>query len=111
MQNNILLLDNKDKEIGFEEKLKTHQKGLLHRAFSVLIFDSKGNMLIQRRAFNKYHSGGLWSNTCCSHQRKGELLDRAVHERLIEEMGFNVEEVDIEGKKEFEVMELLKLKR
>jgi isopentenyl-diphosphate delta-isomerase len=82
----IILVNKKDQEIGSEDKLKVHKLGLLHRSFSIFIFNSKGKLLIQRRAKNKYHSGGLWSNTCCSHQRPNELLNKAVHQRLTEEM-------------------------
>lgn len=84
----IILVDKKDNEIGEEEKLKAHQEGKLHRAFSIFIFNSKGEMMLQQRAKTKYHSGGLWSNTCCSHPRAGELLEEAVKRRLKEEMGF-----------------------
>lgn len=70
-------------------KLEAHKKGLLHRAFSIFVFNDKGQMLIQRRAMGKYHSGGLWSNTCCSHPRPEEKLEEAIHRRLEEEMGFD----------------------
>ena len=73
MNDVLILVDEQDKENGTEEKIDAHRKGLLHRAFSLFIYDSKLNkMLIQRRAINKYHSGGLWTNACCSHPRKGE---------------------------------------
>ena len=85
----ILLVNIADELQGSEEKLLVHRLGLLHRAFSILVFNFKGEMLIQRRALHKYHSGGLWSNACCSHQREGELLDEAVHRRMREELGFN----------------------
>ena len=85
----ILLVDEEDNEKGFEEKLKVHKEGKLHRAFSIFVFNSKGELLLQRRAKGKYHSGGLWTNTCCSHQRQGERLEEAVHRRLKEEMGFD----------------------
>ena len=71
------------------EKMEAHKKGLLHRAFSVFIFNDKGELLLQKRASHKYHSGGLWTNTCCSHPRPEETLDEAVHRRLVEEMGFD----------------------
>jgi isopentenyl-diphosphate delta-isomerase len=87
----ILLVNKNDKEIGFDDKLKVHKLGLFHRAFSIFIFDSKGRLLIQKRAKNKYHSGGLWSNTCCSHQKQNETLDIATHKRLKEEIGFDCE--------------------
>ena len=73
------------------EKMAAHQEGALHRAFSVFVFNSDGELLLQRRALHKYHSGGLWTNTCCSHPRPGEDLDAAVHRRLVEEMGFDCE--------------------
>lgn len=70
-------------------KLVAHRKGLLHRAFSIFIFNPRGELLLQRRTRRKYHSGGLWSNTCCSHPRPGETVLRAAHRRLKEEMGFD----------------------
>jgi isopentenyl-diphosphate delta-isomerase len=73
------------------DKLEVHQKGLLHRAFSIFIFNDKGEMLIQQRAMLKYHSGGLWTNACCSHPSPGEETDAAAHRRLMEEMGFDTE--------------------
>ncbi len=85
----VILVDHSGKEIGLEEKLAAHQKGLLHRAFSVFVFNSKGELLLQRRADDKYHSGGLWSNTCCSHPMPGEEIADAAHRRLREEMGFD----------------------
>ncbi len=88
---NIILVDENDREIGHEEKLCAHEKGLLHRAFSILVYNSKNEILLQQRAKSKYHCGGLWSNTCCSHPRKGESLDAAIHRRLKEEMGFDCE--------------------
>ena len=87
----ILTVDEKDKVIGKEEKIKVHREGKLHRAFSIFVFNSKGKLLLQKRAKSKYHSGGLWTNTCCSHQRDGETLEKAVHRRLKEEMGFDCE--------------------
>ena len=66
---NVILVDENDREIGLMEKMEAHQKGLLHRAFSVFIFNEEGELLLQQRAFDKYHSGGLWTNTCCSHPR------------------------------------------
>jgi isopentenyl-diphosphate Delta-isomerase len=85
----VILVDKDDNEIGKEEKLEAHKKGLLHRAFSIFVFNDKEELLLQRRAFDKYHSGGLWTNTCCSHPRPGEDLVSAVHRRLREEMGFD----------------------
>ncbi|KKQ33357.1 MAG: Isopentenyl-diphosphate Delta-isomerase [candidate division TM6 bacterium GW2011_GWF2_37_49] len=89
MQSNLILVDENDKIIGTAEKLDAHKKGLLHRAFSILIFNSKNEILLQRRALHKYHSGGLWTNACCSHPRINEDLYVAIHKRLLEEMGFD----------------------
>ena len=91
MNEKIVLVDENDREIGTEEKLKAHKDGKLHRAFSIFIFNSKGEMLLQKRAKNKYHSGGLWTNACCSHPRPDERLGDAIHRRLKEEMGFDCE--------------------
>ncbi len=85
----LILVDEHDNEIGVEEKLPAHEKGLLHRAFSVIIFNSKGEMLIQQRALTKYHAGGLWSNACCGHPYPGEAVEDAIHRRLQEENGFD----------------------
>lgn len=87
----LILVDKNDNQIGTEEKIKTHEEGKLHRAFSVFIFNPKGEMLLQKRAKIKYHSGGLWTNACCSHPRVGEILEEAAHRRLREEMGFDCE--------------------
>lgn len=73
------------------EKQEAHQKALLHRAFSVFVFNSQNELLIQQRSANKYHSAGLWTNTCCSHPRPGETTINAAHRRLHEEMGFDCE--------------------
>ncbi len=83
----LILVDNQDNEIGALDKLSVHETGVLHRAFSVFIFNSGGELLLQQRAYHKYHSPGLWSNTCCSHPRQGETTDQACHRRLMEEMG------------------------
>ncbi|MBU7017970.1 MAG: isopentenyl-diphosphate Delta-isomerase [Theionarchaea archaeon] len=91
MDERVILVDENDKEIGSEEKIEAHKTGKLHRAFSIFIFNSKGEMLLQQRALHKYHSGGLWANACCSHPRLGETLEEAVHRRLKEEMGFDCE--------------------
>lgn len=85
----VILVDEFDRETGVMEKLEAHRLGLLHRAFSVLLFNAKGELLLQRRALHKYHSGGLWTNTCCSHPRPGESLLEAAARRLMEEMGIN----------------------
>ncbi len=87
--NKIIIVDKKDKEIGTEFKIKVHKEGKLHRGFSIFIFNSKGNLLLQKRSPKKYHSGGLWTNTCCSHPRPGETVNFAAHRRLKEEMGFD----------------------
>lgn len=84
----VVLVTEKDEAVGTMEKLKAHQEGLLHRAFSVFIFDREGRMLLQQRALNKYHGGGLWTNTCCSHPYPGENVEDAAVRRLSEEMGF-----------------------
>ena len=75
--------------MGTMDKLEAHQRGLLHRAFSIFIFNNKGEMLLQQRAMDKYHSGGLWTNACCSHPMPGEETAIAAQRRLMEEMGFN----------------------
>jgi isopentenyl-diphosphate Delta-isomerase len=85
----IALVDENDTITGFEEKLVVHQKGLLHRAFSIFIFNDKNELLIHRRAIEKYHSGGLWTNTCCSHLLQGEEFETSIHNRLRLEMGFD----------------------
>jgi len=91
MQNNVILVNNNDQKVGLMPKLEAHQRGVLHRAFSILIFNDIGQLLIQQRALNKYHTPGLWSNTCCSHQIDGESNIEAGKRRLHEEMGFEVE--------------------
>lgn len=83
----VILVDKNDNELGTMEKQEAHVKGLLHRAFSVFIFNDKNELLLQRRAVNKYHSGGLWTNTCCSHPRQNEKTEDAAKRRLLEEMG------------------------
>ncbi len=88
MMNELLILvDENDNEIGSMDKLSVHQKGLLHRAFSVFIFNSNNELLLQQRANEKYHSAGLWSNTCCSHSISAERIEDSVSRRLKEEMG------------------------
>lgn len=87
MTDHVILVDTNDREIGTMAKMEAHIEGLLHRAFSVFIFNTKGELLLQRRAFEKYHSGGKWTNTCCSHPRPGEALMDAAQRRLREEMG------------------------
>ena len=83
----VILVDKNDNQIGFMPKLEAHQKGVLHRAFSIFIFNNKYELLLQKRASSKYHSGGLWTNTCCSHPREDEDILDAANRRLIEEMG------------------------
>ena len=84
----LILVDEQDNPIGTCEKMEAHRKGLLHRAFSVFIFDAQGRMLLQQRALSKYHSGGLWTNACCSHPFPGEDNLTAATRRLQEELGF-----------------------
>jgi isopentenyl-diphosphate delta-isomerase len=85
----IILVDQADREIGVMEKMEAHARGVLHRAFSIFIFNKKGEMLLQQRADDKYHSGGQWANACCSHPCPGEDISAAVHRRLSEELGFD----------------------
>lgn len=85
----IVLVNEQDEEIGTMEKMETHRKGLLHRAFSVFIYNKAGDMLLQQRALSKYHSGGLWTNACCSHPYPGETPLEAGLRRLNEELGFS----------------------
>ena len=88
MKEYVVLVDEKDQKIGLMEKIEAHEKALLHRAFSVFIFNEKGELMLQQRAASKYHSPLLWTNTCCSHQRDGESNIEAGRRRLQEEMGF-----------------------
>ena len=85
----VILVDVYDSEIGIMEKMEAHKQAVLHRAFSVFLFNPQGKMLLQQRALTKYHSAGLWTNTCCSHPRPGETLENAVSRRLMEEMGIS----------------------
>lgn len=87
----VILVNEKDEEIGAEEKLLAHQQGLLHRAFSIFLFNSAGEMLIHKRAEGKYHSAGLWTNACCSHPRPSEQTHDAAIRRLYEELGLKTE--------------------
>lgn len=89
-QEMVILVDQFDNVLGTMEKMEAHQKGLLHRAFSVFVFNQKGELLLQQRALSKYHSAGLWTNTCCSHPRPGEDTIRAAERRLQEEMGLTI---------------------
>lgn len=88
MPKNIILVDNRDISIGTADKMAVHKNGQLHRAFSIFVFNNTGEMLLQKRALTKYHSRGLWTNTCCSHPRPGETTSAAARRRLQEEMGF-----------------------
>ena len=88
MTEQIILVDKEDQQVGTGEKIDVHKKGLLHRAFSVWVFNSKRELMLQQRAKTKYHSGGLWTNTCCGHPRPGESVLTAAKRRLNEEMGF-----------------------
>ncbi|MDD7916030.1 isopentenyl-diphosphate Delta-isomerase [Polaribacter ponticola] len=91
MEEQVVLVDRNDNQIGLMPKMEAHEKALLHRAFSVFIFNKKGELMLQQRAAHKYHSPMLWTNTCCSHQRNGESnLDAGVR-RLEEEMGFKTD--------------------
>jgi len=83
----VILVDEHDAPQGTMEKMEAHERGLLHRAFSIFLFNSSGELLLQQRALGKYHSGGLWTNTCCSHPRVGETVEEAAVRRLREEMG------------------------
>ena len=87
MEEFVVLIDELDNPIGLMEKQEAHVAGLLHRAFSVFVFNSKGQLLLQQRADEKYHSPGLWTNSCCSHPREGETYEEAAHRRLGEELG------------------------
>lgn len=87
----VILVDENDQEIGQMEKMEAHEKALLHRAFSIFLFNDKNELLLQQRAHSKYHSGGLWTNTCCSHPRAGETVLEAANRRLMEEMGIEAE--------------------
>ncbi|MFN8309930.1 MAG: isopentenyl-diphosphate Delta-isomerase [Chitinophagales bacterium] len=84
----VVLVDENCTELGLMGKLEAHQKGVLHKAISIIIFNSNGDMLVQQRAFSKYHWAGIWSNTCCSHPRAGESFEDAAQRRLFEELGF-----------------------
>lgn len=87
----VVLVNQNDEPIGIEEKLKAHRLGVLHRAFSIFVLNTSGQLLLQQRALTKYHSGGLWSNSCCGHPRPGETVENAARRRLNEEMGFDSE--------------------
>ncbi len=87
----VILVDSLDNQIGTMDKMEAHEKAILHRAFSVFILNDRGELMLQQRAHNKYHSPSLWTNTCCSHQREGEGNIKAGKRRLKEEMGFTTD--------------------
>lgn len=89
MSVNVIMVDEQDVQTGVVEKMEAHREGILHRAFSVLVFNAAGEMLLQQRAHDKYHSGGLWSNSCCSHPLPGEQTEDACTRRLQEELGMH----------------------
>jgi isopentenyl-diphosphate delta-isomerase len=91
----VILVDEGDRELGASEKMRAHRDGALHRAFSIFVFDAQGRLLLQKRAREKYHSGGLWSNTCCGHPRPGEPTPEAARRRLREEMNFECELTEV----------------
>jgi len=91
MSENVILVDTHDSPVGQMEKMEAHLKGELHRALSILVFNTTGEILLQQRAFSKYHTPGLWSNTACSHPRPGEVSVEAATRRLGEEMGLTTE--------------------
>lgn len=88
IEEKVILVNELDEQIGLMPKMEAHEKALLHRAFSVFVFNDKNELMLQQRALHKYHSPGLWTNTCCSHQREGESNIQAGKRRLQEEMGF-----------------------
>ncbi|WP_194850951.1 isopentenyl-diphosphate Delta-isomerase [Nonlabens antarcticus] len=91
VEEKVILVNEKDEQIGLMEKIEAHKKALLHRAFSVFVVNDKNEIMLQQRALEKYHSPGLWTNTCCSHQREGETNIEAGKRRLMEEMGFKTD--------------------
>jgi isopentenyl-diphosphate delta-isomerase len=90
VEEQVVLVDEHNEILGYMGKLEAHKKGLLHRAISVIIFNAMGEMLVQQRAFTKYHWAGIWSNTCCSHPRKDEGFKEAAERRLYEELGIKI---------------------
>ena len=87
----VILVDEEDRQTGTCEKLEAHEKGLMHRAFSIFLFNKNGEMLLQQRAAEKYHTPGLWSNTCCSHPRPDENMEDALKRKLFQEMGISAQ--------------------
>ena len=96
MEEYVILVDPQNREVGRMEKLEAHEKGILHRAFSVFLFNAQGQTLLQQRAASKYHSPLLWTNTVCSHQRAGESNGDAARRRLREELGLDSRDLDLE---------------
>jgi isopentenyl-diphosphate Delta-isomerase len=88
---NVILVDEQDNVVGTMEKIEAHRRGVLHRAFSILIFNSKGELLLQKRSKEKYHSGGLWTNACCSHPVVEESIRDTARKRLLHEMGIDLQ--------------------
>ena len=95
MPDQVILVNRENKAIGVGDKIQTHLDGLLHRAFSIFIFNSAGELLLQKRAKTKYHSKSLWSNSCCGHPKPGETVQVAAQRRLVEELGFDCELQDL----------------
>lgn len=91
IEENVILVNENDEQIGLMPKLEAHEKAVLHRAFSVFVLNNKNQLMLQQRAHHKYHSPMLWTNTCCSHQREGETNLQAGNRRLMEEMGFRTD--------------------
>ena len=91
----VVLVNEKDEVVGSMEKIEAHEKALLHRAFSVFVINKNNELMLQRRALGKYHSPGLWTNTCCSHPRVNETYENGAHRRLVEEMGFDCDLKDL----------------
>jgi isopentenyl-diphosphate Delta-isomerase len=89
----VIVVDRDDNELGTMEKMEAHREGVLHRAFSILLFNTKGELLLQKRAASKYHSGGLWTNTCCSHPLPNESMECATRRKLLQEMGIDLQPV------------------
>jgi isopentenyl-diphosphate Delta-isomerase len=87
----VILVDQNDVAVGTMEKMEAHRRGLLHRAFSIMVYNTNGDILLQKRALQKYHSGGLWTNACCSHPTPGEKIEDAARRRLREEMGIDLQ--------------------
>jgi len=85
----VIIVDNQDNQIGISDKISVHVKGILHRAFSIMIYNNKNQILLQQRAFNKYHSSGLWTNACCSHPNSEIDFEKQVRKRLQEEIGID----------------------